>query len=179
LQERGTLFTPLTDPEGLTPTRATWRPAVIPVVAAGVVAIDQLTKSWALSHLKDRSDHVVGPVKLILTFNSGAAFNLGTGVTPIVETVVVVLVVVLVLFSRRASRRASLLTSIGLGLLLGGAVGNLADRVFRHHHGAVVDFIQAAGWWPIFNLADASIVGGMLAVGLSSWMESGRSDARA
>ena len=63
--------------------------------------------------------------------------------TPIVEAVVVVLVVWLLVFSRRASRAASAPVAVGFGLLLGGAAGNLADRVFRHNHGAVIDFIDA------------------------------------
>ena len=57
--------------------------------------------------------------------------------------------------------------AVGLGLLLGGAAGNLADRVFRHNHGAVIDFIDAArvgtrDWWPVFNVADAAIVVGVV-----------------
>lgn len=82
--------------------------------------------------------------------------------TPIVEIVVVGLVVWLLAMSRRASRNASAVTVVGLGLLLGGALGNLGDRLFRHHGGAVVDFIQAVSWWPVFNVADASIVVGVI-----------------
>ena len=64
--------------------------------------------------------------------------------------------------SRRAARSGSLAISVGLGLLLGGALGNLIDRVFRHHHSAVIDFIQAVSWWPVFNVADPSVVGGAI-----------------
>ena len=76
------------------------------------------------------------------------------------------LVVWLLVFSRRASRAASLPLAVGLGLLLGGAAGNLTDRVFRHNHGAVIDFIDPArigsrDWWPVFNVADAAIVVGV------------------
>jgi signal peptidase II len=135
-----------------------------------VVVADQLSKNWALDHLHDGSPrHVVGPTYLDLTFNSGAAFSLGTGVTPIIEAAAVVLVAWLLIATHRVSRNVRLPTAIGLGLLLGGALGNLADRVFRHHHGAVVDFIQAVSWWPVFNVADAAITVGVIVLALSLW----------
>jgi signal peptidase II len=141
-------------------------------VAGLVVLVDQLTKTWALHHLQDANRHVVGPIWLVLTSNSGAAFGLGRGVTPIVEGIVVVLVGWLLIFSRRASRAASTPAAIGIGLLLGGAAGNLVDRIFRHHHGAVIDFIDALrigshDRWPVFNVADAAIVVGVVVVVLS------------
>ena len=142
------------------------RRLVIPAVAAVVVAVDQITKTWALHHT-DPARHVVGPIYLVLTFNSGAAFSMGRGVTPIIETVAVVLVIWLAFVSRRATRTGSLAVAIGLGLLLGGALGNLADRLFRHHHSAVIDFIQAVSWWPVFNVADASIVVGVVVLALA------------
>jgi signal peptidase II len=142
--------------------------AVIVAVAAVVVALDQWSKTWAEHALRTGARHVLGPAEFVLEYNSGAAFSTGTGVTPIVEAVVVALVVVLLLVSRRASRRASLPAAVAMGMLLGGALGNLGDRLFRHiadSPGAVVDFIRAVGWWPVFNVADASIVvGAILAV---------------
>jgi signal peptidase II len=150
----------------LTPGRITGRRLIIPAVAAVVVAADQATKSWALHSLNPYLPrHVAGPVNWVLTYNRGAAFSLGTGVTPIVEAGVIVMIVGLLAFSRRASRSGSWPVSVGLGLLLGGAVGNLIDRLFRHipgHPGAVVDFIQGVSWWPVFNVADASIVVGVI-----------------
>jgi signal peptidase II len=140
------------------------RALLIPVVAALVVAADQATKTWAENHARSPGRHLFGSVQLILTYNAGAAFSLGRGVTPVVEAVVIGLVVWLLAVSRRAMRAASPAASVALGLLLGGAVGNLADRVFRHHGGAVVDFIQAASWWPVFNVADACIVVGVAMV---------------
>jgi signal peptidase II len=142
------------------------RRLVIPVVAAVVIAIDQITKTWALHHT-DPARHVLGPINLVLTFNSGAAFSLGGGLTPIIETIAVALVIWLAAISRRATRSGSLAVSVGLGLLLGGALGNLVDRVFRHHHHAVIDFIQAVSWWPVFNVADASIVVGVVVLALA------------
>jgi len=142
------------------------RRLVIPVVAAIVIAVDQITKTWALHHTQ-LARHVAGPIYLVLTFNSGAAFSLGRGVTPIIETVAVALVIWLAVVSRRASRSGSIAVSIGLGLLLGGALGNLIDRLFRHHHREVIDFIQAVSWWPVFNVADASIVVGVVVLALA------------
>jgi signal peptidase II len=149
------------------------RRLVIPVVAAIVIAVDQITKTWALHHT-DPARHVLGPINLVLTFNSGAAFSLGGGATPIIETIAVVLVIWLAAVSRRATRSGSLAVSVGLGLLLGGALGNLVDRVFRHHHRAVIDFIQAVSWWPVFNVADASIVVGVVVLALAFATGSGR-----
>jgi signal peptidase II len=143
------------------------RRLLIPGVAVLVVIADQASKTWALHHLRLSDRHVLGPIWFVLTFNSGAAFSLGRGVTPIVEAIVVVLVAWLVVFSRRAGRAASVSMAVGLGLLLGGAAGNLIDRVFRNHHGAVIDFIDALRigtheWWPVFNVADAAIVVGVV-----------------
>ena len=126
---------------------------------------DQVTKTLALDHLDPaRPTHVVGPAYLQLEYNSGAAFSMGAGVTPIVEAAVVVLIVGLMLYVRRASGRAPLPVAIGLGMLLGGALSNLGDRVLRELpvHGAVVDFVRAVSWWPVFNVADASIVVGVI-----------------
>lgn len=139
------------------------RQLLIPAVAAVVVAVDQITKTLALDHLDPLNrTHVVGPVFLELTYNSGAAFSLGTGITSVLEVAVVVLIVGLLAFTRRASRSASAPVSVALGMLLGGALSNLGDRLFRHLpvHGGVVDFIRAVGWWPVFNVADACIVVG-------------------
>jgi signal peptidase II len=138
------------------------------VVAVGVVIaiVDQVTKSLAVRHLvRYEPRHVVGPLSLDLTFNSGAAFSLGRGVTPVVETVVIVLVAGLLFFGRRAARTATIPAALGIGLLLGGAAGNLGDRIFRHNGGAVIDFIDILrighhDLWPVFNVADSAIVVG-------------------
>ena len=147
------------------------RLGLVAVVAAAVVAVDVATKDWALSHLTPgRPRHVIGPVNFLLTFNTGTAFSLGRGVTPILEAVVVVAVCALVLFTRRVSAGANAGTLVGLGLLLGGALGNLGDRVFRHIHGypgGVVDFIQAVSWWPVFNVADSCVVVGVIVLLIS------------
>jgi len=130
----------------------------IVAIAAAVVAVDQVTKTWALHHAQDPV-HVIWTLQLAVTFNSGTAFGLGQGSTAVIIGGVVVLVVVLLGLGRKASRNASWPAVVAMGLLLGGAMGNLADRLVRHNQGAVIDFIDLR-WWPVFNIADASITVG-------------------
>lgn len=164
VQERRVVVTALT-----VTSRRRARQLLIPAVALAVLLVDQASKTWALHQVPPAPGgrHLVGSLWLVLTFNSGAAFSLGRGVTPFVEAIVIVLVVWLVVFSRRAGRDASVPRAVGLGLLLGGAAGNLTDRIFRHDHAAVIDFIDVARFgdrdlWPVFNVADAAIVVGVV-----------------
>lgn len=124
-------------------------------VAAAVIVADQASKTWALHHAR-RPVHVVWTLRLAVTFNSGTAFGLGQNSTSFIVAGVVVLVVVLLGLGRKASRTATWPAAVAMGLLLGGALGNLADRLLRHHHGAVIDFIDLR-WWPVFNVADSAI----------------------
>lgn len=129
-------------------------------VAAAVVALDQLTTSWALAHLHGPV-HLLGPLGLDLQFNSGTAFSLLSGAGLWITPVVVAACLVIAWLAWRAGR---VVLAVGYGLLLGGALGNLADRLFRAHHGKVVDFVTLSHW-PTFNLADAGItVGAVLLV---------------
>ena len=160
------------------------RGALIGLVAAGVILADQLTKTWALHHTYPPR-HVFASLWLELTFNTGAAFGLGRGVTPVVEAGVIVLVAGLLLGARRAARRGSLSEARAIGLLVGGALSNLADRLVRHipgHPGAVVDWIEVAQvgghqYWPVFNIADASIVVGAILLAWRLVVRSGRERA--
>ncbi|MGH9123727.1 MAG: signal peptidase II [Acidimicrobiales bacterium] len=130
-------------------------------IAALAVGADQVTKTWALHHAL-APVHVIWTLQWAVTFNSGTAFGLGQGSTPFIIGGVVVLVVALLGVGRKASRRATWPAVVAMGLLLGGALGNLADRLIRHHHGAVIDFIDLR-WWPVFNVADACVsVGAVL-----------------
>ena len=151
MQERGALAT-------LTRRRAL---AVTAAAAAPIVVLDQLTKWWALETLSDGAVHLFWTLDLRLTFNSGAAFSTGPGLTPFLTIAGVGLVGMLVLMSSAAERTGS---AVSLGLLLGGALGNLSDRLFRDHGGAVIDFIDF-NWWPVFNVADIALFcGGVLLV---------------
>jgi signal peptidase II len=134
-------------------------------VAVTVVVLDQLTKRWALRRLADGNIDLFWTLRLNLTFNSGMAFGRGEGFGPVIGVLVMVVVVVLLLSLRRAGSR---LASVAVGLVIGGAVGNLLDRLFRGDdgflQGAVVDFIDVQ-WWPVFNVADMGVViGGLLLV---------------
>ena len=125
-------------------------------IGAGVVLVDQLTKTWALSALADGPIDLVGSLRLALTFNTAGAFGLGGGLVPLLALVALGVVVYLIASGAAAAR---LPVAIAMGLLLGGAVGNLADRLFRAPgllRGAVVDFIDLQ-WWPVFNVADMGI----------------------
>jgi signal peptidase II len=132
--------------------------AVTAVAAAPIVLFDQLTKWWALEALSDGPIHLFWTLDLRLTFNSGAAFSTGPGLTPFLTAAGVVLVGMLVLMSRSATMPGA---AVALGVLLGGAVGNLSDRLFRDHGGAVIDFVDF-GWWPVFNVADSALVCGAI-----------------
>jgi signal peptidase II len=142
-------------------------------LAALVVIADQLTKHWAVNSLDDRTIDVVWTLRLHLAFNSGMAFSRGDGLGPIIGVIALVVVVAFVVSLRRSGSRWS---TIGVGLIVGGAVGNIVDRLFRDPgwlRGRVVDFIDLQ-WWPIFNVADIGITVGalMLLVGSLTTRES-------
>jgi signal peptidase II len=140
---------------------------VLAGVAAFVLAADIITKALVVAHLREGEPvHVLGDVLMLnLLRNPGAAFSVGTGDT-IVFTAIAVAVVVYI--ARTARKLYSIGWAITLGLLLGGALGNLTDRIFRApglFRGNVVDWIEVTRYWPVFNLADSAIVcGGILTV---------------
>jgi signal peptidase II len=131
-----------------------------------VIVVDQLTKAWAVEALTGRGRvELVGDLfGLRLTRNPGAAFSLATGSTWIFTILATVVVIVIFRIARDLGSRLWALT---LGLLIGGAVGNLLDRLFREPgfaRGHVVDFFQLPHW-PIFNIADSSIFCAALLIG--------------
>jgi signal peptidase II len=128
-------------------------------VAAFVLAADLMSKAIAVAHLAGHPPvHLIGDLLVLaLTRNSGAAFSIGTSMT-VVFTAIAVGVIVYIL--RAARNLRSIGWAVALGLLLGGATGNLVDRIFRAPgplRGDVVDWIELPHW-PVFNLADSSIV---------------------
>ena len=128
------------------------------LISAVIVLLDQISKAWALGVLDDgRIIHVIWTMQFNLTFNRGMAFSRGTGIGPIFGVIGLVVVVLLLLSLRRADNA---LTRVATGLIIGGAVGNILDRLFRGSgwmRGAVVDFIDFQ-WWPVFNVADMAIM---------------------
>jgi signal peptidase II len=175
VQERGTVAT-LTDQVGSETVRpvsrwGSWsRLAIASVVAALVVLVDQLTKSWAVSRLGHGPIHVLGPLDLELQRNTGSAFSLFQGQAAVLVVIAVALVGVLLVLAGRSPTSGRALV---LGLILGGALGNLSDRLFRGGNGAVIDFI-ALHFWPTFNVADACIVVGCVLL-IVSLLRAGRS----
>ncbi|MGH9294793.1 MAG: signal peptidase II [Acidimicrobiales bacterium] len=127
-------------------------------VAAVVIALDQVTKSLAVRGLSRHPVHLIGPFYLALSYNTGVAFSIGSGLTLPIVLIAIALVVIVPWFARGVP---TLPAAVAVGLIVGGALGNLADRIFRHHHGGVVDFLYS-GFWPTFNVADASIVCGSI-----------------
>jgi len=129
-------------------------------VAAVVIVVDQATKAWAVAELRGRPPiEVIGELlRLTYVENTGAAFSIGGGFTIIFSLLAVVVSVVII---RTARRLGSVGWAVALGGLLGGALGNLIDRLTREPgvgRGYVVDFLQLPNW-PVFNVADMSIVG--------------------
>lgn len=135
------------------------------LVALLFVIVDQITKSWAASSLKDgHVVHVVGSLQFNLSHNSGMAFGRGRGFGPVIGVIAIVVVVYLLIGLRTQGSR---LGAVAVGMVMGGAAGNVVDRLFRGSgwfRGAVVDFIDLR-WWPVFNVADIGVtVGGLLLV---------------
>jgi signal peptidase II len=148
------------------PSKSTAR-LVAAAAAVFVVAIDQLSKSWALVALRDAPIDLFWTLRLRLTFNTGAAFSVGTGFPWLFVVLGVLVLGALGAFIVRSDIPRG--AAAALGLVGGGALGNLFDRVLRGHDGAVVDFIDFQ-WWPVFNLADASIFIGVLLL-LVTWRD--------
>jgi signal peptidase II len=158
LTDRSTGTTP--HPGGAAGAR---RVLVAAAVIVAVVAVDQLTKWWAVGRLADGGIHLVGPLDLELARNSGASFSLFQGKGFLLVPVALVLAGVLATMIWRAPTTGR---AVVLGLVLGGALGNLCDRLFRGDHGSVVDFVDLH-FWPTFNVADASIVVGCVLLAVS------------
>ncbi|GAB3302256.1 signal peptidase II [Epidermidibacterium keratini] len=150
------------------------RLGVLLAVAAGALIVDIATKTLAVAQLSDAEPIRLldGGLFLTLARNTGAAFSMGSNMTIVFTFVMIVVITVIALVARRVR---SLPWAIALGLIMGGASGNLVDRLFRSPaplKGGVVDFLSVFDpWgqvWPIFNLADVFIVsGGILAVTLT------------
>jgi signal peptidase II len=141
------------------------RTASIGIIAIAVLVLDQITKLWAAAALDDRHViHVVWKLRLRLIRNPGTAFSLGEGKGPLLGVIACIVVVVLV---RMARQPRTMVSALGIALILGGAAGNVIDRIVRSPHGFltghVVDFIDFQ-FWPVFNVADMGVTCGILLV---------------
>jgi signal peptidase II len=151
--------------DGLTPlsvaerslAAGAWQWAGLATVAVAAILADQITKHVVTRTLPlDDSVHVVGPLSIHHVQNSGIAFGLFASATAGVTVVTAGAVVWMLVFFARSGARHPVLPA-ALGLLIGGSVSNLLDRIRLHH---VTDFVDL-GWWPAFNLADSFIVVGV------------------
>jgi signal peptidase II len=146
----------------VTPRRRT---ALVAVVAVAVVTIDQLTKTWAVNTLATRDIDLFWTLRFHLARNRGPAFSLGFGSGGVIAIIAIVIVIVFLVVGRSVDTKLGVLS---LGLVLGGAIGNLVDRAVREGSGflggGVIDFIDPQ-WWPVFNVADMAVtIGGILLV---------------
>ncbi|SDP24105.1 signal peptidase II [Nakamurella panacisegetis] len=151
------------------------RIGLVAVLALVIIVLDQVTKLLVVAHLDPDAPPkriLGGLVYLSLFRNAGAAFSTATGVTWILALVAIGVVVVII---RMASKLRSTAWAIALGLVLGGAVGNLIDRIFRSPgilRGHVVDFISLfepdGRHFAVFNIADSGITLGAVALVLTA-----------
>lgn len=140
-------------------------------VALVTIGIDRATKIWAEHRLEAgpcrpggrECIDLVGSLRLHLIYNPGAAFSKGLGIGPLFGVVAAVMAVILLRLAATSTDRVRVVL---FGLIAGGAVGNLIDRVIRAESGflsgSVIDFVDAQ-WWPVFNVADAAVVCGVIA----------------
>jgi signal peptidase II len=156
LQEWGVVAT-------LTPARSR---IVASTLTVAVVVADRLSTTWAEHHVHGVT-HVWGPFGFELSFNSGFAFSLFSGnAVPLTILLCIGVTAVAVAVSRVRTGWLA----IGGGLLLGGALGNLSERLFSSHQGQVADFITLSHW-PTFNVADACITVGAVVVAVTLLFE--------
>jgi signal peptidase II len=136
-----------------------------------VVVADRVTTTIALDHLHDVR-HIWGPLGLSMTFNSGFAFSLFSGRAVAVTVLLCIGVIVLAVVVAQVK---TVPLAIGAGLVLGGAIGNLSERIAGGHGGRVPDFVTL-DYWPTFNLADACVTVGVIVVIVTLLFGGGRVD---
>lgn len=147
--------------------------------AVVVLVLDQLSKWWAVEELcgppycdqPGRTVDLFWTLRFHYAENTGMAFSRGAGQGRIIGLVVVAIVVVLLVVARRLRTTPQLVL---VGVVIGGALGNFVDRIARADagflSGGVVDFIDLQ-WWPVFNVADAAVVVGGIALALTGLRE--------
>ncbi len=140
-------------------------------IAAVVVVADRVTTALAVDHLHG-ARHVWGPFGLALTYNSGFAFSLFSGQAVAVTVLLCVGVAVLALV---VAQVRTVPLAVGAGLVLGGAAGNLSERIVGGHGGQVPDFVTL-DYWPTFNLADACVTVGVVIVIVCLLFGNGRAE---
>lgn len=147
-------------------TRSTGQTPKLIIVA--IVIADQATKNWALNSLSDgRTIDLVWTLRFNLVFNSGMAFSQGQGLGRLIGLLAIGVAVWLWFSLKKATTNLSL---VGTAMLIGGALGNVVDRLFRGEKwlaGSVIDFIDLQ-WFPVFNIADSAVTLGAAMLIISS-----------
>ena len=138
----------------------------IAAIGAVIAVIDQITKNWAVDSLPllEPQPFIGEILQLTLLYNSGAAWGMGAEITPVVTSLQLAIVAGVIVFAVKAVR--SPWYTAALGLIMGGALGNIHDRLLREpgpFRGAVVDFLELPNW-PVFNIADMAVVGGAIMI---------------
>lgn len=146
---------------------ARWRMLLTVAVAAVVLVADQLSKTFVVDTLGPQGERplvqvIPGLMRLIYVRNTGAAFGIFQGNSPLLLVLAIAVVGFLLVYFRR-SIAANRWLAIALGLQIGGAIGNILDRL---RYGYVVDFINVPHW-PTFNLADSAITVGVIVLGFT------------
>ncbi len=162
---RGASLTPGQDPQNLPPSSVRLFAGVVLIV----LAIDQASKVWAVAALEGHDPITVIPGLIDLRFlrNPGAALGTGSSMTIVLTAVAVAVAAVVIRMSAKLRDRG---WAVGLGLLLGGAVGNLIDRIFREpsvFRGHVVDFIDYGPF--VGNVADIALTFAAVVIVWRSW----------
>ena len=151
--------------------------AIILGAASAAVIVDQIVKTIAENRLHDgHSVELVFGARFVLTYNSGAAFSVGAGRSGVFTLLASLTISALLAYSLWLRQRP--LQALSFGLILGGAAGNLSDRLFRDNGGRVIDFIEIARWWPVFNVADIALFCGVALMLLLSLREGDRDQER-
>jgi len=153
------------DKSKVSPSKYRGKLRLLLIVAALVVALDQLSKLWVRAHLAlGESLPVTDRLSLTHIGNTGSVFGLLANQTFLLVIIGVASLLIILLFLRYLSP-ATTLSMVSIGLILGGAVGNLIDRLRLSY---VTDFIDIRLWgnfhWPAFNIADAAITAGIFAL---------------
>ena len=157
---------------------AAWRGGMFALIAACIVALDQVTKLWVRSNLTlSQSIPIFGPLSLTNVRNTGSAFGLFVNQAFLLAIIAIAGILTILLFYRYFSK-SSMLGVSALSLVFAGAIGNLIDRLrFRY----VTDFIDVRLWgdfhWPTFNVADSAITIGSIVMVVFIFTAFGKSDA--
>ena len=154
-----------------------WRGGLFLIIAACIVALDQISKLWVRSNITlYESVPILGCLSLTNVRNTGSAFGLFVNQAFLLTLIAIVGVVAILLFYRYFSK-SSMLGVSALSLVFGGAIGNLIDRL---RFGYVTDFIDVRLWhdfhWPSFNVADSAITVGSIALVVFIFLTFGKAD---